>query len=145
MDTRSKILWWAILVGLMLWTSWGVFGAGPPPTVKARVKRVVPPTQGAGAQALVAKAVTVVPAAQTNIVLAWNYAYTSGNPSNRIVFVVRACKTNRVAMPSKGWPVVGVTKKWLWTNSIDKSARCGWFTVTASNTLTKSESEWATK
>lgn len=68
--------------------------------------------------------------------LVWDWTPTPGNDWGNVVFIVRECKTNRVATPSTNWPCVAVVQTNSWRFDIDKSATAVWFAVQASNTVT---------
>ena len=64
---------------------------------------------------------------------------------SNIVYQVRRLKTNNFAVPSTNWPVVATTKFLQHTVTVDKAATCVWFTVSASNVVTKLTSDVARK
>lgn len=124
------------------------------PTLSAKkLSRTTSPTQGSGALSLIkpmalppgGTRVQVSPITRTNVLLTWGYAFTTNNPQSNIVFKIYSIKTNQFVPPSTNWPVVGVVTNTRFTNRIDRSAKCQWFAVTASNAVTRLESTWATR
>lgn len=135
--TKEIILWIALLalivVGLALY-------AETPPLPKKAYRPARGVTQGAGAALLIAPRL-VAPPARTNVGIAWNYH--TNDPA--IVFNVRSVKTNTYVNPSLSWPVVAVVTGWTYFTQIDKTAKCCWFQVTATNRENGLESGFATK
>lgn len=85
----------------------------------------------AGVVVYVATKATVPPARQFTI--GWDYPADRSN----IVFRVHSLKTNQYARPTINWPVVSVTTALTYRATVDTSAGCQWFTVSASNTATR--------
>jgi hypothetical protein len=95
--------------------------------------------------ALVSLATVTLGADEAGVRVQFDYTYTPDQPAGEIVFNVRCLKTDGPAAPSLAWPIVAVSTSnsaWLARNA---ATPCVWFAVTASNTVTGQESDWASR
>jgi len=75
---------------------------------------------------------------RTSVTLTWTYWGT-----NEVSFNVRSLKTNQIAAPSMSWPIITNTAAHSLVIPIDKSATAVWFALTAVDSVTGLESDFA--
>jgi hypothetical protein len=121
------VVWWTLL-GLLLLGACCVWGGGPPPLplTKANWNKRPFPTQGAGAAALIRKAVVIPPKPFTNhlTLSCASPTWCLGDQPFPGMFIFYCGEEKRLLTnywewlakwPGTGWQVLGVTNHGTWT------------------------------